>query len=147
MELTGEVLGIIYQNELNSYTIAEIYANELEKIETIVGYLPFIAEGDEIKVIGKLVEHKEYGEQFKVDTFEKLMPRTLEALERYLGNGTIKGVGPATARKIVKKFGEETIDILKYDPSKLEKITGISKDRALEISESFMESWGVWQIV
>ena len=147
MELTGEVLGIIYQNELNSYTIAEIYANELEKIETIVGYLPFIAEGDEIKVIGKLVEHKEYGEQFKVDTFEKLMPRTLEALERYLGNGTIKGVGPATARKIVKKFGEETIDILKYDPSKLEKIKGISKDRALEISESFMESWGVWQIV
>ena len=81
MELTGEILGIIYQNELNSYTIAEIYANELEKIETIVGYLPFIAEGDEVKIIGKIVEHKEYGEQFKVDSFEKLMPQTLEALE------------------------------------------------------------------
>ena len=52
--------------------------------------------------IGKIVEHKEYGEQFKVDSFEKLMPQTLEALERYLGNGTIKGVGPATARKIVR---------------------------------------------
>ena len=58
MELTGEVLGIIYQNEINSYTIAEIYANELEKIETVVGYLPFIAEGDDIKVVGNFVEHK-----------------------------------------------------------------------------------------
>ena len=147
MELTGEILGIIYQNEINSYTIAEIYANELEKIETIVGYLPFIAEGDEVKLIGKIVEHKEYGEQFKVDSFEKLMPQTLEALERYLGNGTIKGVGPATARKIVETFGDETLDILKYDPSKLQKVRGISSERALEIAESFMESWGVWQIV
>ena len=147
MELTGEVLGIIYQNEINSYTIAEIYANELEKIETIVGYLPFIAEGDEVKLIGKIVEHKEYGEQFKVDSFEKLMPQSLEALERYLGNGTIKGVGPATAKKIVETFGDETLDILKYDPSKLQKVRGISSERALEIAESFMESWGVWQIV
>ena len=147
MELTGEILGIIYQNEINSYTIAEIYANELEKIETIVGYLPFIAEGDEVKLIGKIVEHKEYGEQFKVDSFEKLMPQSLEALERYLGNGTIKGVGPATARKIVETFGDETLDILKYDPSKLQKVRGISSERALEIAESFMESWGVWQIV
>lgn len=147
MELTGEILRIIYQNEINSYTIAEIYANELEKIETIVGYLPFITEGDEVKLIGKIVEHKEYGEQFKVDSFEKLMPQSLEALERYLGNGTIKGVGPATARKIVETFGDETLDILKYDPSKLQNIRGISSERALEITESFMESWGVWQIV
>ena len=147
MELTGEVLGIIYQNELNSYTIAEIYANELEKIETIVGYLPFIAEGDEIKVIGKLVEHKEYGEQFKVDTFEKQMPQTTEALERYLANGTIKGVGPATARKIIETFGDDTINVMKFEPSKLAQIRGISKDKAIEISDSFLENWEVWQIV
>ena len=147
LELSGEILGIIYQNELNSYTIAEMYIDELEKVETIVGYLPFIAEGDNIKVIGKFVEHKEYGEQFKVETFEKVMPETLEALERYLGNGTIKGVGPATAKKIVEKFGENTIDIIKYDPLELKKVKGISKERALEISESFVESWEVWQIV
>lgn len=147
MEFSGEILGIIYQNELNSYTIAEMYIDELEKIETIVGYLPFIAEGDNIKVIGKFVEHKEYGQQFKVETFEKVMPETLEALERYLGNGTIKGVGPATAKKIVEKFGENTVDIIKYDPLELKKVKGISKEKALEISESFIESWEVWQIV
>ena len=147
MELSGEVLGIIYQNELNSYTIAEIYSDETEKVETIVGYLPFISEGDTLKLIGKFVEHKEYGEQFKVDTFEKMMPQTLDALERYLGNGTIKGVGPATAKKIVAKFGENTVDVIKYDPIELSKIKGISRDKAREISECFIESWEVWQIV
>lgn len=147
MELSGEILGIIYQNEINSYTIAEMYMDELEKVETIVGYLPFIAEGDNLKVIGEFIEHKEYGEQFKVETFEKVMPQTLEALERYLGNGTIKGVGPATAKKIVATFGEKTVEIIKYDPLELKKVKGISKEKAIEISESFVESWEVWQIV
>lgn len=147
MELSGEILGIIYQNELNSYTIAEMYIDELESVETIVGYLPFITDGDNLKIIGNFIEHKEYGKQFKVETFEKIMPETLEALERYLGNGSIKGVGPATAKKIVAKFGKETVDIIKYDPLELKKIKGISKEKAMEISESFIESWEVWQIV
>ena len=147
MEYSGEILGIIYQNELNSYTIAEMYIDELEDVKTIVGYLPFVAEGDNLRIIGKFVEHKEYGEQFKVESFEKVMPQTLDALERYLGNGTIKGVGPATAKKIVKEFGEDTIDTIKYAPEKLSKIKGISIDKAIDISESFIESWEVWQIV
>ncbi len=151
MELTGEITAIIYQNEVNSYTIADMYVDELEgkedSIITIVGYLPFVVEGDELKVIGKFVEHKEYGRQFKVDTFEKLIPQTLEALERYLGNGMIKGVGPATAKKIVDLFGDETINVIKNEPIKLAKIKGITKDKALEISESFIEHFEVWQIV
>lgn len=147
MELSGEILGIIYQNELNSYTIAEMYVDELEKIETLVGYMPFICEGDNLKVIGKYVEHKEYGEQFKVETFEKIMPKTLDSLERYLANGTIKGIGPATAKKIIDKFGERTIDIIKYEPLELAKIKGISRDKAIDISECFIESLEVWKIV
>lgn len=147
MEYSGEILGIIYQNELNSYTIAEMYIDELEDVKTIVGYLPFVVEGDNLKIIGKFVEHREYGEQFKVESFEKVMPQTLDALERYLANGTIKGVGPATAKKIVKKFGEDTIDTIKYAPEKLAEIKGITRDKAIDISESFIESWEVWQIV
>ena len=151
MELTGEITTIIYQNELNSYTIAEMYVEEIDGKEdnliTIVGYLPFVVEGDELKVVGKFVEHKEYGKQFKIDTFEKLMPQTLEALERYLGNGMIKGVGPATARKIINTFGEDTISTLKFQPLKLAQIKGITKEKAIEISESFIEHWEVWQIV
>ena len=147
MEIKGEITGIIYQNEMNSYTILELFDEENEELITAVGYMPFIVEGDSVKLIGKYVEHKEYGRQFKVDTFEKIMPETLDALERYLGNGTIKGVGPATAKKIVDKFGDKTIDVIKYEPIELAKVKGISKDKAIEISECFIEHFEVWQIV
>ena len=93
MEIEGIVEDIIYQNEVNSYTVATIETKE-EEI-TIVGYLPFINSGDTLKLTGRFVEHKEYGQQFKVETFKKLMPQTLSALEKYLANGSIKGIGPA----------------------------------------------------
>ena len=115
-QIEGVLAEIIYQNEVNSYTIAEMYIDDEQQNEeeliTIVGYLPFVTEGDTLKVTGIYVEHKEYGRQFKVDTFEKLMPETLEALERYLGNGMIKGVGEVTAKKIVDRFQEDTIIFL-----------------------------------
>ena len=144
-EKEGVLAEIIYQNEVNSYTVG-IFETEEEQFTT-VGYLPFINKGDSLKIIGKFVEHKDYGEQFKIETFEKIMPRTLGALENYLSSGNIKGVGPATAKKIVKLFGEETIHVLKYEPEKLSQIKGITKDKAKEISESFIENWEVWQIV
>ena len=144
-EKEGILAEIIYQNEVNSYTVG-IFETEEEQF-TVVGYLPFICKGDSLKIIGKFIEHKDYGEQFKIETFEKLMPQTLSALEKYLANGNIKGVGPATASKIIKLFGEETIHVLKYESSKLAQIKGITKDKAKEISESFIENWEVWQIV
>lgn len=145
MEIKGEVTDIIYQNEVNSYTIAVFETDEEEK--TIVGYLPFVKSGDTLKVEGKFVEHKDYGRQFKVETFEKLMPETLGALEKYLANGSIKGIGEATAKKIIKTFGEDTINVFKFEPEKLAQIKGISKSKAIEMSESFIENWEVWQIV
>lgn len=145
MELKGTILEIIYKNETNGYTIAVF---EMESAETtIVGYLPFINKGDSLKIVGKFVTHPDYGDQFKVDTFEKIMPETLDALEKYLANGLIKGVGPATAKKIVKKFGESTIEVLKANPEELTKIKGITAKKAIEISESFIENWELWQIV
>ncbi len=145
MELKGEVVDVIYQNEINSYTIANLQTEE--EIITIVGYLPFVNLGDNLKVYGKVVVHQEYGEQFKVDTFEKIMPETLEALERYLASGNIKGIGEATARKIVKAFGDDTISVFKFEPTKLSTIKGISKEKAIEMSNSFNENFELWQIV
>ena len=145
MEIKGEVTDIIYQNEVNSYTIAVFETDEEET--TIVGYLPFVKSGDTLTVEGKFVEHKDYGRQFKVETFEKLMPETLGALEKYLANGSIKGIGEATAKKIIKTFGEDTINVFKFEPEKLAQIKGISKSKAIEMSESFIENWEVWQIV
>ena len=145
MEIQGRLNDIIYQNEVNSYTIATFETDE-EEI-TVVGYLPFIHSGDTLKLIGKYVTHKDYGEQFKIDTFEKLMPQTLEALEQYLSNGNIRGIGPATAKKIVNTFGEETIHIFQYEPEKLASIKGINKEKALIMAEDFNENWELWQIV
>ena len=145
MELKGEVIDIIYQNEINSYTIAVFDTEEEET--TIVGYMPFVRAGDTLKVIGLFVEHREYGRQFKVETFEKLMPESLSGLERYLANGDIKGIGPATAKKIIKKFGKDTINVFKFDPERLAEIKGITKNKAIEMAESFQENWEVWQIV
>lgn len=145
MEIIGEVGDIIYKNEVNSYLISTFETQE--EVITIVGYLPFVNKHDTLKLIGKYVEHKDYGRQFKVDTFEKIMPKTLSALERYLSNGNIKGIGEVTAKKIIKKFGEETIQVFKYEPNRLAEIKGITKEKAIEMSESFIQNWEVWQIV
>ena len=145
MKIIGEIRDIIYKNEINSYTIAEFETEE--ESTTIVGYLPFVNPGDTLKAEGKFVEHKEYGRQFKVDTFEKMMPQTSEAIEKYLANGNIKGVGEALARRIVNKFGEDTIKVIKERPFLLAEVRGISENKAKEISESFIENWEVWQIV
>ena len=170
MELQGEVIEIIYKNEINSYCIAvlkvdkkclddqndesnnnyEMVADILEQLDyelTIVGYLPFVNIGDTLKVVGKFVEHQEYGKQFKVDTFDKMMPQTTKALERYLANCGIKGLGPATAKRIVDTFGEDTLNVFKFEPSKLAQIKGITEERAIEIANTFIENWEVWQLV
>ncbi len=155
MELQGEIIEIIYKNDINSYCIAVLkldkesraIATELNDETTIVGYLPFVNIGDTLKVVGKVVEHQEYGKQFKVDTFEKSMPQTTKALERYLANCGIKGIGPATAKHIVEMFGEDTINVFKFEPTKLAQVKGITKDKAIEIANTFIENWEVWQLV
>ena len=145
MEIKGEVQDIIYKNEINSYTIATFKTSEEET--TVVGYLPFINSGDTLKVNGVFIEHQEYGRQFKIETFEKIMPQTLDALERYLANGTIKGIGPATAKKIVGTFGGETINIFKFEPKMLSNIKGITEEKAISIAEEFIANWEIWQLV
>ena len=146
MELEGQIEDFIYQNDNNNYSIAVFLTNDNE-ILTVVGYLPFIEIGDCLKLHGKMVTHQEYGEQFKIDTFEKLMPKNAESLGKYLASGAIKGIGPATAKKIIDKFGEQTIEIFKFEPKKLAQIKGITESRAIEIGEEFNEKWEVWQIV
>ena len=87
MELKGGIIDIIYKNEVNGYTIANLETET--EVFTVVGYLPFVNVGDNVKLEGKFVTHQEYGRQFKIETFEKIMPQTLDALERYLASGNI----------------------------------------------------------
>ena len=145
MEIKGEIVDIIYQNEINSYTIAVFDTDEEET--TVVGYLPFVKRGEILKLEGDFVEHKDYGRQFKIKTFERIMPETLGAIEKYLAGGNIKGIGEVTAKRIVDKFGENTVNILRNDYEKLAEVKGITLSKAKEISESFVENQEVWQIV
>lgn len=100
-----------------------------------------------MKLTGKMVVHQEYGEQFKIDSFEKLLPETTASFEKYLASGAIKGIGPATARKIVDKFGADVINVFKFEPMRLAEVRGITKDKAYEIAQEFNEKWEIWQIV
>ena len=145
MEVKGQITDIIYENEINGYMVAELKTQEEDIV--ITGYLPFINNGDTLKLAGKFVTHPEYGRQFKIETFEKIMPETLDALERYLAGGIITGVGPATAKKIIKEFGDETLHVLRFEPDKLSNIKGINLEKAIRISEEFTEKWSLWEIV
>lgn len=145
MEIKGQIENIIYANESNGYTVCELVSEK--QVVTVVGYLPFINVGDVIIASGDMIQHNVYGEQLKVNSFEKVMPSSLDEIEKYLGSGIIKGVGPVTAKKIVDRFGDESIYVLKCEPYKLSEIKGINGEKAQIISEEFNKLWELWQIV
>ena len=130
MALTGTIEDIIYRNEENGYTVARLEKDD--SIVTVVGKFIDIQVGSLVSLNGKF-EKTKYGVQYVFETYEISMPKSLEGIEKYLGSGLIKGVGPITAKKIVEYFGEQTLDVLEYAPHKLSEINGISEKKATEI--------------
>ncbi len=148
MDLTvieGVVDDIIYKNDANGYTVCEVFSKN--KTITAVGYMPFINEGETIKANGRWVRHPDYGDQFRVELYEKILPQTADGIEKYLASGIVKGVGPATAAKIVQRFGPETLDIISREPQRLSEIKGISLEKALNIGQAFNEQKGLRDVV
>ena len=145
MDLKGQVESIVYYNEDNGYMVCNLDVDN--ELITTVGTMPFVGVGDIIKAEGTIVNHAVYGEQFKVNSFEKIMPSSVTEVEKYLGSGIIKGVGPATAKKIISRYGEDTINVLRFEPYKLSDISGITNNKATQISEEFNKEWQLWQIV
>lgn len=136
MALTGTIEDIVYRNDENGYTVARLEKDD--SVVTVVGKFIDIQVGALVSLEGKF-EKTKYGVQYVFDTYEISMPKDLAGIERYLGSGLIKGVGPITAKKIVEHFGKETLDILEYTPQKLAQISGISEKKAVEIGFSFKE--------
>ena len=141
-ELVGTVEGIVYQNKLNDYTVIYLATDEGELI-TAVGQMPYIGEGERVKVLGEWTRHSEYGEQFSVTFVEKLLPTGANEILKYLSCGNVRGIGPVTALKIVNRFGDDTFDVIEQHPEWLAAIPGISRKKAGEISESFREQAGI----
>ena len=134
--LQGEIYEIIYQNEDNGYTVCDVNANN--SLVTACGHMPFIAPGEQVVMTGKWVNHPDYGEQFSVTSLKRALPKKVSAVLSYLASGIISGIREATAKKIVNKFGEETLEIIALHPERLSEIKGISKNKAIKISESFI---------
>lgn len=137
VEVRGIVEEIIFKNEENGYVIAVIDHDDMPLY--IKGTIPFIQEGEEMIFRGQYVVHKTYGEQFEVETSEIVTPSTTEDIERYLASGLIRGIGPATAFRIVELFGEDSLDIIQYNPEKLTEVPGIGAAKAEIIAESFID--------
>lgn len=134
-QIQGIIEHIVYHNEDNGYTVLNLMCQGDEVV--CVGSLPVISEGEYIRAEGEYVEHMTYGQQFKISSFSVEMPEDLFSLERYLGSGAIKGVGPALAHRIIKKFKEEALHIIEEEPERLAEIKGISIRRAQEIFNQF----------
>ena len=135
--INGFVEKVVYRNTENGYTVVNISVEGDDVVCT--GYFSDITEGDQIIAEGSFVEHKQYGIQFTVTSYEIKEPETSVAMEKYLGSGIIKGVGPALSAKIVKKFGDETFNIIEREPERLAEIKGITEKKAIEIGSQFEE--------
>ncbi len=139
--LDGVVEDIVYTNTENGYTVCTINCGG--DPVTLVGIMPYLAEGETVRVQGEWQVHSTFGRQFRVDYFEKKLPTTSAAIMRYLASGAIKGIGPVTAERIVERFGEDTLDIIENNPRWLCDIRGISPKRADEIHKNYTEQFGM----
>ena len=136
-ELRCIVERITYQNPENGYTVMKVKANENSSLVTIVSNLLDVPTGSELLCKGTWKVDSRYGRQFSVQSWEEVMPSTLEGIERYLGSGLIRGIGPRYARAIVERFGLETIEVIENDFERLSEIPGIGTRRIDQIRESW----------
>ncbi len=139
--LSGVVDNIIYTNAENGYTVLNLLLDE-EKDDVFVccvGFLPDVNLGESLNVVGRRVKHPSYGDQLEVISYQKSLPVTEKAIERYLSSGIVKGIGKRMAKKIVDKFGRDTLMIIDTEPFKLADIKGISLTKAQEIGAVFKE--------
>lgn len=139
--ISGVVNEIIYKNEDNGYTVCDIEADDGDFF-TAVGIMPFLSEGEAVKVYGSWTVHASFGPQFAVESAEACLPADAAEILRYLSSGAIKGIGPIIARRIVERYGEDTFEVIEKHPDWLTEISGISKRKAREIQVSFVEHTG-----
>ena len=137
MRIRGVVERITYQNPENGYTVLKCAVKNYSDLVTVVGNLLDVNVGSVLLVDGNWKIDSKYGRQFLAESWEETMPATVFGIEKYLGSGLIKGVGPKFAKRIVQKFGTETIEVIESDEKRLLEVEGIGKKRIQMIHESW----------
>ncbi|MBQ7469991.1 MAG: ATP-dependent RecD-like DNA helicase [Pseudobutyrivibrio sp.] len=135
-EITGYVEGIIFRNSDNGYTVMDFVVDEF--LITVVGIFPTVGEGENLLLRGQYIDHPTYGRQFKATSYEAVAPADELSMERYLGSGAIRGIGPKLAARIVKNFGADTFRLIEEEPERLAEVKGISLNKAMEISDQIV---------
>ncbi len=143
--IEGTVEDIVYQNPENGYCVIDISCDM--KLITAVGIMPSCNAGEKVRLYGQWKNHPTFGTQFSAQRCERSMPKTAADMLRYLAGGAIKGIGPATANKIVERFGEDTFEVIENEPERLREIKGISSEKALEIGESFKKQFAAREVI
>ncbi len=144
--IEGTVESVIYQNQENGYTVLRLDGGEGQTL-TVVGCMPGVAPGEGIAVEGTWTRHASYGEQFKAEAVERRTPAGTKAIFDYLSSGAVKGIGAATARRMVEEFGEETLTVLEEHPELLTQIRGITRKKALAMGENFRLQMGMRRLL
>ncbi|HWQ68839.1 MAG TPA: helix-hairpin-helix domain-containing protein, partial [Patescibacteria group bacterium] len=145
--LQGTLERITYVNEENHYVVARLQVSGRRDLATIVGNLPTVTPGETLKLTGEWVQHNRYGEQFKVEAFETITPATLTGIEKYLGSGLIKGIGPIFAKRLVEVFGIDTLRIIEEEPSRLLTVEGIGEVRLQRIRTAWEEQKEIREVM
>lgn len=145
LELSGSVDTVVYHNDKNQYTVLEMNAGD--GLVTVVGSFPFVSVGEELCVYGSWSSHATFGTQFKAEAFERSRPSTVSAMLKYLSSGAIKGIGPAMANRIILEFGDKALEVIEQDPDRLSQVKGITKEKALKISEELRKAYGIRELM
>ncbi|MGH7815890.1 MAG: YrrC family ATP-dependent DNA helicase, partial [Candidatus Binatia bacterium] len=144
--LQGTISRITYQHPETHYTVARL-DEDGGPSTTIVGTIFPVSEGEEIKVTGAWKRHPRYGLQFQVDHWEKIDPSTIEGIEKYLGSGLIKGIGPTYAKRLVAAFGTDTLRVLSDEPLRILDVDGIGEVRARRVMEAWQAQRGMQDVM
>ena len=130
---------ITYHNELNGWSVIRCRAKGFSELVTVVGMMPEVHVGSVLQLTGSWRIDAKYGRQFSIESFEETLPATVYGIEKYLGSGLIRGIGPKYARRIVQTFGKDTLEVIENDPDRLFSVPGIGKSRVEQIKKSWVE--------
>jgi len=145
--VTGSVERVTYHNEQNGYTVLRFHAQGHGEPVTVVGNFSAVSPGESLRLTGWWTTHPQYGEQFKAVEYAVTRPATIAGIQKYLGSGLIKGVGPVTARRIVEHFGEQTLEVIEGDISRLGEVKGIARKRIEMIQKTWAEQRAVKDVM